>query len=46
MILVTHNRDEVYRLCGNLMIMDSGEKISMGPQKKSFVIPAVWLPRG
>ena len=39
MILVTHNRDEVYRLCGNLMIMDSGEKISMGPTKEIFRYP-------
>lgn len=38
MILVTHNRDEVYRLCGNLLIMDEGEKISMGPHKGNLSV--------
>ena len=33
MILVTHNRDEVYRLCGDLLIMDGGEKIRDGTHK-------------
>ena len=39
MILVTHNRDEVYRLCGDLLIMDGGEKIRMGPTKEIFRYP-------
>ncbi|MCA5960108.1 ATP-binding cassette domain-containing protein [Blautia sp. RD014234] len=39
MILVTHNRDEVYRLCGDPLIMDGGEKIRMGPTKEIFRYP-------
>ncbi|MGB4589459.1 MAG: ATP-binding cassette domain-containing protein [Clostridiaceae bacterium] len=38
-ILVTHDRDEVYRLCKYLMIMDKGEIIVQGKTKDVFENP-------
>lgn len=39
MIMVTHNRDEAYRLCRDLMIMDGGRKICTGSTKHIFRKP-------
>ena len=38
-ILVTHNRDEVFKICDKLLIMDSGKKISMGKVQALFDDP-------
>jgi molybdate transport system ATP-binding protein len=38
-ILVTHSRDEVYRLCPNLAIMDNGKIITNGSTHKIFDNP-------
>ena len=39
MILVSHSRDEVYRLCPDLMIMDQGSRVSMGETRQIFKDP-------
>ena len=39
MIMVTHNRDEAFRLCKDLMIMDGGRKICTGTTKEIFQTP-------
>ena len=38
-ILVTHSRDEAYRLCQKLMIMDCGKKVCKGNTKEIFDEP-------
>lgn len=38
-ILVTHSRDEAYRLCERLMIMDKGEKVCQGETREIFQEP-------
>jgi ABC-type sulfate/molybdate transport systems, ATPase component len=38
-ILVTHDRDEVYKLCNQLLIMESGEKLCNGDTKAIFLKP-------
>ena len=38
-ILVTHNRDEVFKICDNLLIMDSGQKIALAPVEDLFNDP-------
>ncbi len=38
-ILVTHSRDEAYRLCPSLLVMDKGEKVCQGHGKKLFKSP-------
>lgn len=38
-ILVTHSRDEAYRLCPSLLIMDQGETVCQGEGKKLFKDP-------
>lgn len=38
-ILVSHNRDEVYRLCDTLAIMDGGRLLGMGGTKEMFANP-------
>ncbi len=38
-ILVSHNRDEIYRFCSELVIMDKGHIISHGPTKEIFRDP-------
>lgn len=38
-ILVTHNRDEVYKLCGRLAVMDAGGIIGMGSTAGLFRDP-------
>lgn len=38
-ILVTHSRDEVYKLCENLIIMDDGEIVEYGKTKEIFKKP-------
>lgn len=38
-ILVTHDRDEAYKLCDNLMIMEHGTVISQGNTKEMFAYP-------
>ncbi|MDR1619589.1 MAG: sulfate/molybdate ABC transporter ATP-binding protein [Clostridiales bacterium] len=38
-ILVSHNRDEVYSLCENLLVMDEGRNIASGPVRDMFQRP-------
>lgn len=38
-ILVTHDRDEAYQLCGSLMLMDRGRRIGFGKTKEIFANP-------
>lgn len=38
-LLVTHNRDEAYQLCGTLAIMDNGRVMRMGGTKEVFADP-------
>ncbi len=38
-ILVTHDRDEAYKLCDNLMVMENGTVISQGNTKQMFTCP-------
>lgn len=38
-LLVTHNIDEVYRICGSLAIMNKGSIESFGPKEKMFQQP-------
>ncbi|GMO47752.1 MAG: sulfate/molybdate ABC transporter ATP-binding protein [Termitinemataceae bacterium] len=38
-IMVSHNRDEVYRLCKNLAVMEDGKIISLGNTKEIFNNP-------
>lgn len=38
-ILVTHNRDEAYRLCGSLAIMSGGTILEAGPVHELFDAP-------
>ena len=38
-ILVSHNRDEIYRFCGELLIMDHGKILSHGGTKELFHDP-------
>jgi molybdate transport system ATP-binding protein len=39
MILVTHNRDEVYRLCDDLLLIDGGRVIGKGKTRALFENP-------
>ena len=38
-IMVTHNRDEAYQLCGELAILNNGHLAGYGPTKKLFENP-------
>ncbi len=38
-ILVTHNRDEVYKFCGRLLVMREGQKVVLGETKELFANP-------
>ena len=38
-LLVTHDRDEAYRLCREMIVMDSGEVLRAGTTKKVFADP-------
>ena len=38
-VLVTHSRDEAYRLCSTLCIMDEGHTLRTGPTKEVFADP-------
>lgn len=38
-ILVTHNRDEVYKICDKLLVMDDGGPIGMGDTTALFAAP-------
>ena len=38
-ILVSHSRDEIYRFCGELLIMDAGNVICFGKTKEIFADP-------
>ena len=38
-LLVTHNRDEAYRLCREMIVMDSGEVLRTGTTKEVFADP-------
>ena len=38
-LLVTHNRDEAYRLCREMIVMDSGEVLRAGTTKDVFADP-------
>ena len=38
-LLVTHNRDEAYRLCREMIVMDSGEVLRAGTTKEVFADP-------
>ena len=38
-ILVTHDRDEAYQLCGNLLLMEKGHVLGMGGTREMFQNP-------
>jgi molybdate transport system ATP-binding protein len=38
-IMVTHSRDEAYRLCDGLLVMDQGRCLAQGPTKALFQDP-------
>mgnify|MGYP002544194914 CR=1 FL=1 len=38
-IMVTHSRDEVYRLCSKLLVIDHGQAVSSGNTKEIFADP-------
>lgn len=38
-VLVTHSRDEAYRLCSTLCMMDEGRTLRTGPTKEVFADP-------
>lgn len=38
-LLVTHNRDEAYRLCREMIVMDDGQVLRAGPTKEVFADP-------
>lgn len=38
-ILVSHSRDEVYRMCGSLMLMDRGRLLAGGETRQLFASP-------
>ena len=38
-LLVTHNRDEAYRLCREMVVMDRGSVLRAGPTKEVFADP-------
>lgn len=39
-VMVTHNRDEVYRICQNLMVLDDGRVCGFGGVREMFKKPA------
>ena len=41
MILVTHSRDEAYKFCGHLTILDRGQALTTGETKKLFERPGI-----
>jgi molybdate transport system ATP-binding protein len=40
-VLVTHSRDEAYKLCGDLLVMDGGRAIKKGRTKELFRDPGL-----
>ncbi len=40
-LMVTHNRDEVYRFCEQIYILDKGKLVASGPTKRVFADPQV-----
>jgi molybdate transport system ATP-binding protein len=40
-IMVTHSRDEVYKLCSDLLVMDEGKVIKMGKTQELFKNPQI-----
>ena len=38
-LLVTHNRDEAYRLCPDMVVMDQGRVLRAGPTRQVFADP-------
>lgn len=38
-VLVTHDRDEAYQLCGRLLLMDSGKVLAAGETREVFANP-------
>jgi len=38
-LMVTHNRDEVYKLCDQLLVLDKGRIAAAGPLKQLFAEP-------
>ncbi len=41
MILVTHSRDEAYKFCGHLTILDGGQALTTGETKTLFERPGI-----
>lgn len=41
MILVTHSRDEAYKFCGNLTLLEEGQALTTGETKKLFEDPEI-----
>lgn len=41
MILVTHSRDEAYKFCGHLTILDRGQALTTGETRKLFENPRI-----
>ena len=39
MVIVTHSRDEVYHMCGQIAVMDAGRVLAHGPTKQVFADP-------
>lgn len=38
-IMVSHSRDEIYNLCQNVLVLDKGRDLLMGPTKEVFATP-------
>lgn len=38
-VMVTHNRDEVYKLCKNLLVLEEGRALAMGDTRAMFRTP-------
>lgn len=38
-ILVSHDRDEIYRLCSHTLVMEQGRSVAFGPTKELFLRP-------
>jgi molybdate transport system ATP-binding protein len=38
-VMVTHNRDEVYRFCEDTMILDKGKNVNFAPTQEMFLSP-------
>ena len=44
-VFVTHDRNEAYRLCDELVVLSRGRVEAAGPKRELFEDPALWRPR-